>query len=149
MDKPALLWNKAIYSAWGCVCVRARVVVQKEIKLAHKLSILWFLVKSKSKMLQNTCPETFIFFPWGGWDRVHLVRRPLIGLLYQLRMIDEYGAFGGIRTGRGNLSIWRKPAPVSLCPLQILHDLTWDRNWLLTACPETLSFRDIRTRQMK
>jgi hypothetical protein len=35
-------------------------------------------------------------------DLVHLVRRPLIGLSYQTRIRDEYGVFGGMRTGRGN-----------------------------------------------
>jgi hypothetical protein len=33
----------------------------------------------------------FSFMGW-GWDWVHLVRRPLIDLLYQSRMVDEYGA---------------------------------------------------------
>jgi hypothetical protein len=38
-----------------------------------------------------------------GWDWAHLVRRPLIGLLYQPRMIDDddCGAVGGMRIGRG------------------------------------------------
>jgi hypothetical protein len=59
-------------------------------------------------------------------DRVHLVRRPLTDLLYQPRTIDdECGAVGGMRTGRGNRSTRRKPAPVPLCPPQIPHDLTW------------------------
>jgi hypothetical protein len=54
-----------------------------------------------------------------------LVRRPLIGLLYQPRMIDDgdCGAVGGMRIGRGNRSTGRKPAPVPLCPPQIPHDL--------------------------
>jgi hypothetical protein len=52
---------------------------------------------------------------------------PLIGILHQPWMIDEYGASVGIRTGRGNRSTWRKPAPVPLFPLQIPHDLTWDQ----------------------
>jgi hypothetical protein len=64
-----------------------------------------------------------------AWDWVHFVCRPLFGLLYQPWMIDEYGAFGGIRIGRGNQSTQRKPAPVPLCPPQIPHDLTWDRTW--------------------
>jgi hypothetical protein len=53
-----------------------------------------------------------------------------VGLLYQPRMIDDdddYGTVGGMRIGRGNRSTRRKPAPVPLCPPQILHDLTWDR----------------------
>jgi hypothetical protein len=45
---------------------------------------------------------TFLLVSWGGWDRVHLVLRPLIGLLYQPRMIDdECGAVCGMRIGRG------------------------------------------------
>jgi hypothetical protein len=54
-----------------------------------------------------------------------LVRRPLIGLLYQPRMIDdECGAVSGMRIGRGNRSTRRKTAPVPLCPPQIPHGLT-------------------------
>jgi hypothetical protein len=52
------------------------------------------------------------------WDWVHLVRRPLFGLLYQPRMIDEYGVFGGMIIGKGNRSTRRKPAPVPLRPQQ-------------------------------
>jgi hypothetical protein len=55
----------------------------------------------------------FLKFHWVGWHWVHLVLRTLIGLLYQLRMIHEYGALGGMRIGRGNRSTRRKPAPVS------------------------------------
>jgi hypothetical protein len=46
------------------------------------------------------------------------------GLLYQSKMIDDgdCGAIGGIKIGRGNRSTRSKPAPVSLCPPQILHD---------------------------
>jgi hypothetical protein len=63
----------------------------------------------------------------GGCSWFHLVRRPLIGLLYQPRMVDddECGAVCGMRIGRGNRSTRRKPAPVPLCPSQIPHDLTW------------------------
>jgi hypothetical protein len=47
-----------------------------------------------------------------------------LGLLYPPRMIDDdYGAVGGMRIGRGNRSTRRRPAPVSLCPPQISHDL--------------------------
>jgi hypothetical protein len=52
------------------------------------------------------------------------------GLLYQLQMTDDdddCGAIGGMKIGRGNRNTRRKPAPVSLCPPQILHDLTWAR----------------------
>jgi hypothetical protein len=50
-----------------------------------------------------------------------------VGLLYQPRMIDDYGTVGGMRIGRGNRSTRRKPAPVPLCPPQIPHYLIWDR----------------------
>jgi hypothetical protein len=59
------------------------------------------------------------------WNRVHYYWGH-IGLLYQPRMVvddDECVAVGGM-IGRGNRSTQRKLAPVSLCPLQIPHDLT-------------------------
>jgi hypothetical protein len=43
--------------------------------------------------------------------------------MYQPQMIDEYGAVGVMRIGRGNRSAPRKPAPVPLCPPQIPHAL--------------------------
>jgi hypothetical protein len=48
------------------------------------------------------------------------------GLLYKPQMIDEgdCGAIGGMKIGRGNRSIRRKPAPAPLCPPQIPHDQT-------------------------
>jgi hypothetical protein len=70
-----------------------------------------------------------VFFSFLGWgETVHLVRRPLTGLLYKPRAIGyECGAVGGMRIGRGNRSTPRKLAPVPLCPPQIPHDLTWAR----------------------
>jgi hypothetical protein len=60
--------------------------------------------------------------------------------IWQSWMIDdEYGTVGGMRIGRGNQSIRRKPAQVPLCPPQIPHKLTWDQarapggSWQLTA----------------
>jgi hypothetical protein len=42
------------------------------------------------------------------------------GLLYKPQMIDEgdYGEIGGMKSGRGNRSTRRKPAPAPLCPPQ-------------------------------
>jgi hypothetical protein len=40
---------------------------------------------------------------------------------------DECGAVGGMRIGRGNRSIRRKPVPVPLCPPQNPHNLIWAR----------------------
>jgi hypothetical protein len=66
------------------------------------------------------------FFVRVGWDWVHLVHRPLFGVLYQLRMIDdECEAVGGMRIDRGNRNSRRKPTPVPQCPPQIPHYLTW------------------------
>jgi hypothetical protein len=75
--------------------------------------------------IQSRC-RGHVFFLLMGWDWVHLVRRPLFGLLYQPQVIDDddCGAMGGIRIGRGNRSTRRKPAPVPLCPPQFPHDLT-------------------------
>lgn len=42
-------------------------------------------------------PELFLLI-----SRVHFVRRPLICLLYQLRITEEYGSFRGVRIGGGN-----------------------------------------------
>jgi hypothetical protein len=76
-----------------------------------------------------------------GWDWVHLVRRPLFGLLYQPRMIDdvECGAVGVMRIGRVNRSTRRKPAPVPLCPPQIPHDLNWARTGVATVGSQRLT----------
>jgi hypothetical protein len=70
-----------------------------------------------------------VFFSFVGWGETsaHLVRRPLIGLLYQHGMINEYETFGGMRLGKGNRSTRRKPAPVPVSSPQIPRDLTWDR----------------------
>jgi hypothetical protein len=47
-----------------------------------------------------------------GWDWVHLVRRPLIGLLYQPRMTDdEFEAVGGIRIFQGKPKYSEKTCP--------------------------------------
>jgi hypothetical protein len=62
-----------------------------------------------------------------GWDWVHLVRRPQIGLLYQPRMIDDddCGAIGRMRIGRGNRRTRRKSAPVPF--VQHKAHMTWAR----------------------
>jgi hypothetical protein len=58
-----------------------------------------------------------------------LLRRPLIGLLCQLRRKDENGAVGEIRIGRWNRSTRRKPSSVPLCAPQISHGIACDRTW--------------------
>jgi hypothetical protein len=51
-----------------------------------------------------------------GWHWVHLVRRPLTGLLYQPQKIDndECGAVGGMWIGKAKRNTRRKPALVPL-----------------------------------
>jgi hypothetical protein len=72
--------------------------------------------------------EVFFFFlvTLGGVRLSPLGTSPIVGLLYQPRIIDDddYGAVGGMRVGRVNRSTRRKPAPVPHCPPQIPHDLT-------------------------
>jgi hypothetical protein len=70
---------------------------------------------------------TFFKFLEVCWDWGHLVRRPIIGLLYHPRMIGEYGTFSGMRIGREAEALGEKTAPVPLCLPQTAHDLTWDR----------------------
>jgi hypothetical protein len=54
--------------------------------------------------------------------------RPIVGLLYQSQMIvDECGAVGGMRIGRGNRNTREKSAPLPLCLPRIPYDLTWAR----------------------
>jgi hypothetical protein len=48
-------------------------------------------------------------------------------LIVPAPMVDEYGAFGGMRIGRGNRSTLSKPPLVPLCPPQIPHYMNWDR----------------------
>jgi hypothetical protein len=85
-------------------------------------------MRSEDSELTVSCkevPRPLSFLLRGvGWDWDHLVCRPLIGLLYQPRMIGEYGAFGRMRISRTNRSTRRKPGPVSL---QISDDLTWNQ----------------------
>jgi hypothetical protein len=82
-----------------------------------------------SSEYRNLCLRGMLFSFLGmGWDWVHLARRPLTGLFYQPRMMDdECRAVGGMRIARGNRSTRRKSAPMSLCPPQNPHDLGSNR----------------------
>jgi hypothetical protein len=62
---------------------------------------------------------------WGGVGLSHLVCRPIFGLLYQPRKIndDDCVIVGWMRIGRGNSSTRRKSAPLPLYPRQVPHDL--------------------------
>jgi hypothetical protein len=49
-------------------------------------------------------------FTWGG---VRLSPLPMSATIWHIvpALDDEFAALGRMRTGRGNLSTWRKPAP--------------------------------------
>jgi hypothetical protein len=98
------------------ICQQSKVRAYLSIFLGL-LSVIFSFIG----VLRLDFPPPFFFV---GWDWVHLVRQPLIGLLHQRGMIDgdECGAVGGMTIGRGNRSTWRKPAPAPLCPPQIPHD---------------------------
>jgi hypothetical protein len=81
----------------------------------HRLSWLKISLIFPSPYRQMARYYLNFFFRGVGWDWVQLVCRPLIGLLYQPRMIDEHGAFGGMRIGRGSRNTRRKPAQFLLC----------------------------------
>jgi hypothetical protein len=76
--------------------------------------------------LHGVISQKICLFSLMAWDWVHLVVRPLPGLLYQPQMIDDgdCGATSGMKICRENRSTRRKPAPVPLYPSQIPHDLT-------------------------
>jgi hypothetical protein len=84
--------------------------------------LLLFVTTTNSNIYTNS-------YSLDGVRLIPLGTSATVGLFYQLRMSDDddYGAVGGMRIGRGNRSTRGKPAPVPLCPPQILHDLTWDR----------------------
>jgi hypothetical protein len=73
--------------------------------------------------------ELLFLFRLVTWDCVHLALWPLIGILYQTRMMDydKCGAVGGM-IERGNRSTRRIPDPVPYRTPQIPHDLTRARN---------------------
>jgi hypothetical protein len=58
-----------------------------------------------------------------------VVRRPLFGLLYQQRIIDDYerGAVGEMRIVSETRITREKSTLIPLCLPQIPHDLTWPR----------------------
>jgi hypothetical protein len=90
--------------------------------------------------LHDQSEKKVSFFAGVGWDWVHLVRRPLFGLLYQPRVIDdECGAVGGMRIGRGKRSTRIKPTPVPLCPPQIPHVLNWAWPWAAAVASRRLT----------
>jgi hypothetical protein len=82
-------------------------------------NICWLYASTPSYVLMARCLiQHILLLLLMGWDWVHLVRRPLTGLLYQPRMIadGEWGASGGMKSGMGNRSTRRKPAPAPLGP---------------------------------
>jgi hypothetical protein len=105
-----------------------------------KSSLFWDIMPLSSVQVKQrfggTCPlHQFLFkFLWMGWDWVRLVCRPLFGLLYHPQMMVDDGC-GGVSgmSGKGNRSTPRKPAPMSLFPPHVPHELTRARTQVAAA----------------
>jgi hypothetical protein len=79
-----------------------------------------FLVVSPLSNLASRGYYFFIILKWGETAAT-------TGLLYQPQMIRDSAAIGGIKIGRGNRSIRKKPSPEPLCPPQNPHDqIRWE-----------------------
>jgi hypothetical protein len=92
----------------------------------NSMNKLWTKVDMRSCTKLKEFLFVFIYlflFSWGEVRLSPLGTSATVGLLYQLRMTDEYG----MRIDRENRHTRRKPAPMPLCPPQIPHDLTRDR----------------------
>jgi hypothetical protein len=144
-----VIQTTVILSGWISECLQRNLCGYWEQLKRYGLLVTWspsrrsllFFKSSTAAFWFWVEAGTFFCFLWVGWDWVHLVRRPLTGILCQHWMIDdECEVVGGMRIGRGNRSTRRKPAPVSLCPSQILHNLTWARTR-----PATLGSRILTT----
>jgi hypothetical protein len=86
--------------------------------MLNDLTFLW------NSIYDNTIVRIYIyFFKFCGGT---LGTAATTDLLYQPRLIGEgdCGEIGGMKMGRENRTSRRKPAPASLCPPQIAHDLT-------------------------
>jgi hypothetical protein len=55
-----------------------------------------------------------------------LIHRPLLGLLYQSRMVNEHETVNEIKIGKENRSTRRDHAVVPLRSPQFTYDLIWD-----------------------
>jgi hypothetical protein len=97
----------------------------------------WFLQTADKCPVHRgqTCQMTSLFrrkvFLLGvGWDWVHLAHRPLI-----IPAPDDRLCVWSTRWNenwQGKLMYSEKPAPMSPCPPQIPHDLTWYWTWAAT-----------------
>jgi hypothetical protein len=132
--------TRSLCAAWGHHATISRFEMKSFLKLVTALYVSAYSAIIRCVAIRGNCwafraTEIRVFLILlllVGWDWVHLVLRPLFGLLYQPRMIDddddeECGAVGGMKIGWGNRSSRRNPIPESLCPPQIPHDLTWSR----------------------
>jgi hypothetical protein len=83
-----------------------------------ELNRLWRVVLMR--ITQFSHPFFFLM----GWDRVHLVLRPLFGLLYQPQMMMIVDQSVECELAGETEVLWSNLYPVPLCPPQIPHDLT-------------------------
>jgi hypothetical protein len=109
------------------VCIKAGLV--RVVRKASRLKGRTLNPCNQPKVIWETAvsaTEYFFIVILSGVRMSSLGTAATIGLLYQPHMIydGDCGAIDGMQIGRGNRSIRRKPAPVPLCPPQILHDQT-------------------------
>jgi hypothetical protein len=88
----------------------------------ERVSHLWVLFN----ILGVRYSQLFFLLYFTGVGLSPLGTAATTGLLHQPQMIyyGDYEAVGGVKICRGNRSTRRKPAPATICPPQIPHDLT-------------------------
>jgi hypothetical protein len=128
-------------------CLKLHTVRRKR-RFEGTYRIFWNVgISQNYTALERGRPLLFILKQFLGveWNWVHLVHRPLFGLLYQPRIMDddECGWISGMRIGRGNRSARRKPAPVPLYPPQIPHYLSRARNQAVGMGSQRLTASDM------
>jgi hypothetical protein len=109
-------------------CQTVLMSTARHNRTAHHLQSRWSLVLLT---IQRPCHSSGVFFfnsLSGGWSPTWSTRLGGHWLAYCTSPGDyDDGEFGGMKTGRGNRSTRRKPAPAPLCPPQIPLDQTRDR----------------------
>jgi hypothetical protein len=128
--------NTPVWRPWCWQAELLRTYMLSTLALHHSKSLVscslpmtdcvfWSVpIPNESESINRTA--LFQFRAVGsGW--VHLVRRPLFGLLYQPRMwmMSVEQSVEWLARGTGNTR--GKHFPVALCPPQTPHDLTWLR----------------------
>jgi hypothetical protein len=119
------------------ICVPTIVARQRVAHVSVCPPIFSFSMWSVSYQ-RKTCalffPELLVCFIW-------FVGRCETESTWYLGYNGEYGAFGGMKIGRGNRSTRRKPVSVPLRAPQISHGLIWARTRAAAAGNRRLTVR--------